>query len=205
MKKIFCLLILCLATISLKAQDHFACSLEVTAGVGIGRGPLVTAAPQFVVQYGLDGGFKLGAGAGIRFAKPCLQYITSNGADKHRTFCDEYDIPVFLRLGYGREKFFANVDAGYAIGLLSFYGRGWVPGGRKEPCYNGFFVDPHVGMRIGRHSALALGVLLQRSIVSDHAHTESGTMDDPSYSVSVTVARQKLLTPAITLRYAFLF
>lgn len=204
MKKIFGLLILCLTTFSLQAQNHFSYSAEVAAGVGIGRGPLATVTPQFVAQYELGGGFKLGAGAGLRFALPCLQYITKSGTHE-RTFCDEFDIPVFLRLGYGKEKFYANVDAGYAIGILSFFGSGWVPGGKKEPCYNGFFVEPHFGLRLGRHSALALGVLLQQSVVSNHVHTVTGTMGDPSYSESSTVTTQKLLTPAITLRYAFIF
>ena len=204
MKKIISLILLCLATVSVPAQNHFSFSAEIAAGVGAGRGPLVAVTPQFIAQYELGGGFKLGAGTGLRFARPCLQYITRNGIPE-RTFCDEFDIPVFLRLGYGMEKIYANVDAGYAIGLLSFYGYGWVPGGKKEPCYNGFFVEPHIGMRMGRHSALALGVLLQQSIVSNHVNTETGTMGDPSYSTTSTVTRQNLLTPAITLRYAFVF
>ena len=203
MKKILGLLILCLTSFSLQAQNRFSYSAEVAAGVGVGRGPLATVTPQFVAQYELGGGFELGTGAGLRFALPCLQYITKNGTHE-RTFCDEFDIPVFLRLGYGK-KFYANVDAGYAIGILSYYGSGWVPGGKKDPCYNGFFVEPHFGLRLGRHSALALGVLLQQSVVSNYVQTVTGTMGDSSYSQSATVSTRKLLTPAITLRYAFIF
>lgn len=204
MKKIFGLFILCLATFSLQAQNRFSYSAEVAAGVGVGRGPLVTVAPQFVAQYEPGGGFKLGAGAGIRLALPCLQYITRDGTHE-RTFCDEIDIPLFLRFGYGKDLFFAHVDAGYAISILSIYGIHWRPGGKKEPCYNGFFIEPHIGLRLGRHSALALGVLWQQSTVSNHVNVVNGTMGDPSYSISETVTTQKLLTPAITLRYAFLF
>ena len=204
MKHLFCILALFLISVSMQAQDRFSCSVEVSAGVGVGRGPLVTVTPQLVAQYELDCGFKLGAGTGARFAMPCLQYITKNGTHE-RTFCDEFDIPVFLRLGYGKEMLFANVDAGYAIGVLSSYGKGWVPGGKKKPCYNGFFFEPQFGCRLGKHSALALGVLMQQSIVSDYVHTETGTIGDPSYSTSLTVTNQKLLTPAITLRYAFIF
>ena len=204
MKKIFSLLIICLTSLSSQAQNPFSYSAEVAAGIGVGRGPLATATPQFVAHYELGGSFNLGAGAGIRFALPCLQYITKNGTHK-RTFCDEFDIPVFLRLGYGKELFYANVDAGYAFGIFSFYGSGWVPGGKKEPCYNGFFVDPHIGIRMGLHSALALGVLLQHSVISNTVQTESGTINDPSYSISSTTDTQNMFTPAITLRYAYIF
>ena len=204
MKKIIVLLILFLTTLSLHAQNRFSYSVEVSAGVGVGRGPQATVTPQFVANYDIGSSFKLGAGVGLRFASPCLQYITKNGTHE-QTFCDEFDIPVFLRLGYGKEKCYANVDAGYAICVLSFYRSGWVPGGKKEPCYSGFFVEPHIGIKMGNHSALALGVLLQQSVVSNHVNTVTGTMGDPSYSESGTITNQNLMTPAITLRYAFFF
>lgn len=204
MKKIVFLLSFCLLTFSTYGQDRFSYSLEAMAGVGVGRGPRVVVTPQFVAQYEFEGGLRVGAGVGARFAQPCVQYITRNGSQK-RTFCNEFDIPLFLRLGYGKERLFANVDAGYAVSVLSFYGFDWIPGGKKNPCYDGFFVDPHVGVKLGRHSALALGVLLQQSVVSDHVHTENGSVGDPDYSISGTVTTQKTLTPAITLRYAFLF
>ena len=202
--KIVCILSFCLATLSLQAQDRFLHSLEVVTGVGIGRGPLATVTPQFVTQYDLGGGFRLGAGAGTRFAMPCLQYITKNGTHS-RTFCEELDIPVFLRLGYGKEKVYANIDAGYAVGLLSFFDFGGVPGGRKEAGYDGFFVEPHIGLKLGRRSALALGVLFQQSTVMDHVTTDKGTIDTPSYSMETVVQSQHIFTPAINLRYGILF
>lgn len=206
MKKILILLIICLTTISLQAQGRFSFSAEVAVGVGIVRGPGATVAPQFVAQYELGGGFRLGAGAGLRYAFPCFQYITLSDGAHERSFSNEFDIPVFLRLGYGGKRFYANVDAGYAIGALSFLGWGWMPGGKIEPCYNGFFVEPHFGVRLGRHSALALGVLWQQSVVRDYVHVVHGSMDDPStYSVGSTLTTRKLLTPAITLRYAYMF
>lgn len=204
MKRIFAFLVFCLAGLSLQAQDRFSYSVEVVAGVGIGRGPLAALAPQFVAEYHIGSGFSIGAGAGTRIAKPCLQYITQNGTQK-RSFCQELDIPVFLRIGYGINKFYVNVDAGYAIGALSIYDAGWVPGGKKEPCYNGLFVDPHIGLKLGRHSALAVGVLLQRSTVYDHVTTESGDMNSGSYTITTQVTERQLLTPAITLRYGFVF
>lgn len=204
MKKTICFLLFCLAAVTLQAQDRFSYSVEVPAGVGIRRGPLAAVTPEFVAQYELRNGFRFGAGVGIRFARPCLQYITRNGTHE-RSFCNELGIPLFLRLGYGKEKYFANVDAGYAICVLSFYGAGWTPGGSKDPCYDGFFAEPHAGMKFGRHSALALGVLLQQSTVSNVVSTVSGNINDSSYSSSQTVATQHLFTPAVTLRYVYLF
>ena len=202
--EIVCILSFCLATLSLQAQERFFYSLEVVTGVGIGRGPLATVTPQFVFQYDLGDGFRLGAGAGTRFASPCLQYITKNGTHS-RTFSYELDLPVFLRLGYGKEKVYANIDAGYAVGLLSFFGFGRIPGGKKEAGYDGFFMEPHIGLKLGPRSALALGVLVQQSTVMDHVTTDKGTIDSPSYSTETVVQSRHIFTPAINLRYGFFF
>ena len=204
MKKLFCFIIIGLVAFSAQAQERLFYSVEVAAGAGIGRGPQVEVSPQFVAQYGLTEGFNLGVGAGIRYARPCFQYITKNGGTRERSFCNEFDIPVFLRLGYGKEMFFANVDAGYAIDLEAYYDSDWIPGGETDACYNGFFVEPHIGMKLGQHSAVSLGVLLQQSVVSNHTYTESGTMG-PSLSITEKVTKQNRLTPAFTLRYAFRF
>jgi hypothetical protein len=108
---------------------------------------------------------------------------------------------MFMRLGYGKEKLYANLDAGYALWALSFYGAGWDGEGKKEPNYNGFFVEPQVGWKVGRRSALALGLLFQQSTVSNHVTTENGTWGDPSYSIRDEVNTLNVFTPAVTLRY----
>lgn len=203
-KKFFCLIIIGLVAFSAQAQERLFFSVEVAAGVGVVRGPQVEVTPQFIAQYGLTGGFNLGVGAGIRYARPCFQYITKNGGTRERSFCNEFDIPVFLRLGYGKGLFYANVDTGYAIGLDAYYDSDWIPGGERDACYNGFFVEPHFGVKLGQHSAVSLGVLLQQSVVSNHTYTETGTMG-PSLSISEKVTKQNRLTPAFTLRYAFRF
>ena len=200
MKKTVLLLILGLASFSLSAQSGMTYSWEFVAGVGVGKGPQVSITPEFVAQYDFGGGFRIGAGVGTRFARPCLQYITRNGS-KSRSFCNELDIPVFLRLGYGKEKLYANLDAGYAIGALALFDWGWIPGGRTEPIYNGFFVEPQVGWRVGRRSALALGLLFQQSTVSNRVTTENGTWGDPSYSIGEKVTTLNVFTPAVTIRY----
>lgn len=200
MKKTILLLILGVASLSLSAQSRMSYSLEFVAGVGAGKGPQAIFTPEFVAQYDFGGGFRIGAGAGTRFARPCFQYITRNGSHS-RSFCNELDIPVFLRLGYGKEKLYANLDAGYALCALSFYGAGWTGEGKKDASYSGLFIEPQVGWRVGKRSALALGLLLQKSIVSNRVTTENGTINDPSYSIKEQVNRQDIFTPAVTLRY----
>ena len=204
-RNLISLFVMFLASITLSAQSGMTYSWEFVAGVGVGKGPQVSFTPEFVAQYGFDGGFRIGAGAGTRFARPSLQYFTENGSYR-RSFCNELDIPVFMRLGYGKEKLYVNLDAGYAICALSFYDWGMAGGeGKKEPSDAGLFVEPQVGWRIGGRSALALGLLLQQSTVSNHVKTEHGTMDDPSYSYGGKVTTLNVFTPAITLRYVLGF
>ena len=201
MKKTVLLLVLGLASFSLSAQSRMSYSLEFVAGVGVGKGPQVSITPEFVAQYDLGGGFRIGAGAGTRFARPCLQYFTEFGSH-HRSFCNELDIPVFMRLGYGKEKLYANMDVGYAICALTLYDWGWAGDGwsegRKEPSYDGFFIEPQVGWKVGRRSALALGLLLQQSAVSDYVKLH---VDTPTISYGHKITALNVFTPAITLRY----
>ena len=201
MKKTVLLLVLGLASFSLSAQSRMSYSLEFVAGVGVGKGPQVSITPEFVAQYDLGGGFRIGAGAGTRFARPCLQYFTEFGSH-HRSFCNELDIPVFMRLGYGKEKLYANMDVGYAICALTLYDWGWAGDGwsegRKEPSYDGFFIEPQVGWKVGRRSALALGLLFQQSAVSDYVKLH---VDTPTISYGHKITALNVFTPAITLRY----
>ena len=100
---------------------------------------------------------------------------------------------------------FLKLDAGYSIGLYGHYQSGVEPGGKKAPSYYGLFFEPHIGVKFGKRSALALGVLLQKSTVSAHVITETGTMGDPSWSSTGEVSTQRVLTPATTLRYCVSF
>lgn len=190
MKKTVLLLILGLVSFSLSAQSRMSYSLEFVAGVGVGKGPLVSFSPEFVAQYNL-GDFVMGVGAGVRYARPCKVYDTKHG----RGFHDEVDIPVFLRLGYGKSKFFTHVDAGYAIGVLGYPGVDYVPGAKKDFLYDGLFVEPQVGLKVGRRGAFALGVLLQQS----DWHNQVWEL----FTTTTVYVRdtKNAFTPAITLRY----
>lgn len=190
MKKTVLLLILGLVSFSLSAQSRMSYSLEFVAGVGVGKGPQVSFSPEFVAQYNL-GDFVMGVGAGVRYARPCKVYDTKHG----RGFHDEVDIPVFLRLGYGKSKFFTHVDAGYAIGVLGYPGVDYVPGAKKDSLYDGLFVEPQVGLKVGRRGAFALGVLLQQS----DWHNQVWEL----FTTTTVYVRdtKNAFTPAITLRY----
>ena len=83
MKRIKIILVcflLCLAGLSLQAQDRWIYSAELTAGVGFKQGPLFFVTPQFTAQYPLGGGFTAGAGIGFRIGRPCYQYSVLNGS-----------------------------------------------------------------------------------------------------------------------------
>ena len=208
MKKIVSLFAFCLLVFTMQAQDRFSYSVELEAGLGIGRGPLVVAAPQFVASYDLGNGFSMGAGVGFRYSMPQQTYYTVDGKRSNKTplglhgypFGTELDIPVFLRFGYGRDRLFAALDAGYSVGLVSSLGEGYLPDGITDPYYDGFFVNPHIGWKFGRHSALALGVLLQQCVIAEHnTVTRGGT------SIKSGSQTHRRFPAAITLRYAFAF
>ena len=205
MKKTILLLVLGLAFISLSAQNRMSYTWEFVAGIGIGKGPQFIFTPEFVAQYVSEGGFRIGAGAGTRFARPCYQYTTKNGSHRPQ-FCNELEIPMFLRLGYGKEKLYANLDAGYAVSVLSFVGPGTYGEAKKEPNYKGLFFEPQFGWRVGERSALALGLLWQHSTLSNHVQVENGSWNDPSsYSISDDVTALSIFTPAVTIRYVLGF
>ena len=197
MKKIVSLFAFCLLVFTMQAQDRFSCSMEMVAGVGFARGPLATVFPQFVACYDFGNGPFLGIGAGMRFSAPCEKISCYPSAG--RRFADEYDIPVFARFGYGIDRFYAAVDAGYAVGVFATLGDDYLPSGDIKPIYSGFFVDPHVGWKFGRHSALALGVLFQQCVIAEEIKIEQGT------SVTYKTRSHKRFPPAVTLRYAFTF
>ena len=191
--------LLCLAGLSLQAQDRWIYSAELTAGVGFKQGPLFFVTPQFTAQYPLGGGFTAGAGIGFRIGRPCYEYSVLNGSGS-RSFCTELDIPLYLRFGYGKEHLFAHLDAGYAVGVFTRY-RGDDLGGsnKKDPRYSGFFFEPQLGWKFGRKSALALGFLLQRSKFFDSWKERDGA------SIIQGSKSRKQFTPALTLRYSILF
>jgi hypothetical protein len=198
MRKITCILLLCLLFLPMQAQNRFSFAVEVEVGGGFGNGARIVASPQFVAQYALGSGFKVGAGAGLRYANPCYYLSIRNGVES-REYSHDFSVPVFLRATYGSGRLhslYACLDAGYSIGVLMVM-EGFSTFG--DHAYNGFFFEPQVGWITGEHSAFVLGVLLQQSTFRKNDISRSG---DVIFSDSST---QKVLTPAVTLRYCFTF
>ena len=115
------------------------------------------------------------------------------------------DMPLFLRVGYNFDKLYANVDAGYTLGLVARYGRGYVPGGWDDCDYDGLFVEPQIGWRIDSRNSVALSLLLQQSTIQKRTTTENGTKGSPGYSISSKTEQVTLFVPAVSLRYAYNF
>ena len=200
MKRLFLLVfVFGVTSLTLSAQNHMSYSMEIVAGAGVGKGPLVTFSPEFVASYNL-GGFVVGAGAGARYARPCYEYGSING----RSFQNELDIPVFLRLGYGKAKFFVHVDAGYAVGILGNYteDKDLLTNQsifKRDYTYDGLFLEPHFGWRVGQRSALALGILLQQSTILELSHGKEvigGKEETVAYGNNTNK-----FSPTITFRY----
>ena len=193
MKKLFCILIMCLVTGSMSAQKRVSYSLEyLSLGVGFGKGPAIVVSPDFVAQYDWGNGLKFGAGAGLRFAMPCGEYDSNatNGA-RRISFDKELDLPLFMRISYGPGRFSAGLDAGYAIGLYALWAKGSVPGGKKDPSFNGLFFEPQLTWMFNEEEALSLGLLMQQcSLLTKVAGASS---------------YEKVFVPAITIRYGMHF
>lgn len=200
MKKIFVILVcMILCALPVSAQRKVLFSAEKVVGVGFAKGPKVFSTTEFVAEYPL-GSFAVGAGVGIRVALPTGTYTKGLDGSFDRSSILEYDLPLFLRMGYEGEQWNALVDMGYALGLLAVVSApGVPPSGVKDTCYNGFFVEPHLGLSVGKHSLLSVGVLFQKG---ECMYKELYLTDD---ILSETAELQSTFTPAITLRYTFRF
>ena len=195
------LLIICLTVLlamPMVGQSKYSHTSEWAVGVGVGPGPRGLLAYRHIFNYKVGQTFAVGMGAGLRFASPCVQYNSRDGgAFKREVFLNEIGIPLFIRGGYESERFFANLDIGYSIGIISIPDLGLKGGGGiiyGSP-YKGIFVEPHVGLYSGRRTQIALGMLWQQSIVT------KGIYEGDHYSSSYSVS----FTPAITVLVGHVF
>ena len=207
MKKVVVTFVFLFAAIfSLRSQVRFSPTLEVVAGAGFARGPRVTVTPQFIGRLELGKGFTVGAGAGVRFAMPCFIYAIKDGEFDYRQDCFEFDIPLFLRAGYEIKMFYVNMDVGYAVGAISFHRADVTPGGTKKACFDGFFFDPHIGIKLAQRHMIALGVLLQQGNISYRTEETIQDSETSSYQgTRVRIEERRRFLPAVTLRYGYTF
>ena len=99
----------------------------------------ISSLAQNNLSYSLETAAGAGFGKGPLFTL-CPQFVFQDKFDSGM----ELDLPFFLRIGYGKNHFFSNVDAGYAIGIISTTNLGAVSGGRTKLSYNGLFCEPQV-------------------------------------------------------------
>lgn len=212
MKKVLLLLAITLVPILTSAQNRLTLSAEISTGVGVvdtdfktgigvvDREAIISLTPEFVAQYNIDSHWRVGGGLGIRLSSSYeLKYFPRS--NKHI----EMDMPLFLRVGYNLGNIYASVDAGYTLGLVARYGRGYVPGGWDDCDYDGLFVEPQIGWRIDSRNSVAVGLMLQQSTIQKRTTTENGTMGSPDYSVTFKSEQVTTLVPSVSLRYAYNF
>lgn len=181
-------------------QKRWTLSVEESLGVGFGgKEPRVVSTTEFVATRNLSSLFSVGAGIGLRVADAVTDYIVENGGMPTKEYMLEFSAPVFLRLGLQGNKWFVRADGGYAPGLLS---RSFPlsKGGVSYPCYTGFFVEPHAGCFLGKHSVIGVGVLFQQCRVTYRTTTQEG-----GCVVMTKVESKKEFPATLTFRYAYRF
>jgi len=197
-KKLFSYVLIAffLTAFSAQAQKKIFHSFELAAGFGFAKGPIFTVYPQYVLKTEVGSGFILGAGTAIRISMPCYSYSTNNNGEVDKYHSIELDVPLFFRVGYGKDQYYFNLDAGYTIGTVAAM-PGAIPIFFNSPHYEGFFFEPQFGWKTGGRNSFALGLLLQQNLVqSTYVLLEEG-------SYTSTTEYEKVFTPAITLRYVF--
>ena len=162
-------------------QKRWTLSVEESLGIGFGgMEPRVVSTTEFVATRSLGSLFSVGAGIGLRVADAVTDYIVENGGMPTKEYMLEFSAPVFVRLGLQGNKWFVRADGGYAPGLLS-RSFPFSKGGVSYPCYTGFFVEPHAGCFLGKHSVIGVGVLFQQCRVTYRTTKQEGIPCHPHF------------------------
>ena len=184
-----------LLAVSAQAQKRWDLSLEQEVGVGVGYGPKVVATTEFVAACRLGSMFSIGPGVGFRVNVPLTTYKIQNGVPS-KQYLTTLGIPLFVRLGLQGRIWYVRADAGYTLDLVGISNDKDVI---VAPHLDGFFLEPHAGVFLGKHSTIGLGVQLQDATVTKMEITRQGDL------LIGSSQSNKKLVPAITLRYAFRF
>ena len=180
-------------------QKRWTLSVEESLGIGFGgMEPRVVSTTEFVATRSLGSLFSVGAGIGLRVADAVTDYIVENGGMPTKEYMLEFSAPVFVRLGLQGNNWFVRADGGYAPGLLS-RSFPFSKGGVSYPCYTGFFVEPHAGCFLGKHSVIGVGVLFQQCRVTYRTTKQEGCL------VMTDVKSKKEFPATLTFRYAYRF
>ena len=180
-------------------QKRWTLSVEESLGIGFGgMEPRVVSTTEFVATRSLGSLFSVGAGIGLRVADAVTDYIVENGGMPTKEYMLEFSAPLFVRLGLQGNNWFVRADGGYAPGLLS-RSFPFSKGGVSYPCYTGFFVEPHAGCFLGKHSVIGVGVLFQQCRVTYRTTKQEGCL------VMTDVKSKKEFPATLTFRYAYRF
>ena len=180
-------------------QKRWTLSVEESLGIGLGgMEPRVVSTTEFVATRSLGSLFSVGAGIGLRVADAVTDYIVENGGMPTKEYMLEFSAPLFVRLGLQGNNWFVRADGGYAPGLLS-RSFPFSKGGVSYPCYTGFFVEPHAGCFLGKHSVIGVGVLFQQCRVTYRTTKQEGCL------VMTDVKSKKEFPATLTFRYAYRF
>ena len=169
------LIILCalLAGVLAKGQSF---EMGVTAGSAL-TSCQIDAGVDFAAVFNVLPGLDLGAGTGVRFARPMRsKTIEKTLADEStsRKYSSELGIPVFGRIRYTFPgSYWVMVDAGYRFGI--FNNEDNLPGGAEKK-YNakGVFIEPQVGFNFGSRFSLGAGMTLQHLSMNETTIQQSG-------------------------------
>lgn len=166
MKKRFCIL-LAVLTFGFTAPGQ-PFELGVLTGSSLNGTSQVDFGLDIAYMYPLTTHLEIGAGAGIRYARPLFEISdlneTRDGVSTHtvtKDYFNEMAVPFFARVRYSLpQSFYLQTDAGYRFALLEILEWFFTPEAKRM---SGVYFEPQVGYMLDPKRSLAIGVSIQNS------------------------------------------
>lgn len=142
--------------------------LGVLAGTSLNGTSQVDFGMDIAYMYPLTTHLEIGAGAGIRYARPLYEISdlnkTRDGVSTHtvtKDYFNEMAVPFFARIRYSLpQRFYLQTDAGYRFALLEILEWFFTPEAKRM---SGVYFEPQVGYMLDPKRSLAIGVSIQNS------------------------------------------
>ncbi len=166
MKKRFCILLAVLTLEFTASGQPF--ELGVLAGTSLNGTSQVDFGMDIAYMHPLTTHLEIGAGAGIRYARPLFEMTyrdeTKDGVTTHtvtKDYFNEMAVPFFARVRYSLpKKFYLQTDAGYRFALLEILDWFFTPEAKEM---SGVYFEPQVGYMLDPKRSLTIGVSIQNS------------------------------------------
>lgn len=166
MKKRFCILLAVLTFGFTASGQPF--ELGLLAGTSLNGTGQVDFGMDIAYMHPLTTHLEIGAGAGIRYARPLFEITyrdkTKDGVTTHtvtKDYFNEMAVPFFARVRYSLpKKFYLQTDAGYRFALLEILDWFFTPEAKEM---SGVYFEPQVGYMLDPKRSLAIGVSIQNS------------------------------------------